>query len=62
MSSDSAAHHDDMATLAKGDSFSTMLRRAGVSASDIGRVSALVGDAMPLSEIEPGTKLVVARD
>ncbi|WP_298335742.1 M23 family metallopeptidase [uncultured Erythrobacter sp.] len=44
-------------TLAKGDSFSTMLRRAGVSATDIGRVSALIGDAMPLSEIEPGTKM-----
>lgn len=46
-----------IATLAKGDSFATMLRRAGVSASDIGRVSALIGDAMPLSEIEPGTKM-----
>lgn len=46
-----------VATLAKGDSFSTMLRRAGVSASDIGRVSALIGDAMQLSEIEPGTKI-----
>lgn len=46
-----------VATLAKGDSFSTMLRRAGVSATDIGRVSALIGDAMPLSDIEPGTKM-----
>ena len=46
-----------VATLAKGDSFSTMLRRAGVSATDIGRVSALIGDAMPLSEIEQGTKM-----
>lgn len=46
-----------VATLAKGDSFSTMLRRAGVSATDIGRVSALIGDAMPLSEIESGTKM-----
>ncbi|MEM1051728.1 MAG: peptidoglycan DD-metalloendopeptidase family protein [Pseudomonadota bacterium] len=48
---------DLVATLAKGDSFSTMLRRAGVSASDIGRVSALIGGAMPLSEIEPGTRM-----
>ena len=46
-----------IATLAAGDSFSSMLRRAGVSATDIGRVSALVGSAMPLSEIEPGTKI-----
>lgn len=45
------------ATLAKGDSFDSMLRRAGVSATDIGRVSALIGDAMPLSEIEPGTTM-----
>jgi murein DD-endopeptidase MepM/ murein hydrolase activator NlpD len=46
-----------VATLAKGDSFATMLRRAGVSAADIGRLSALIGDAMPLSEIEEGTKM-----
>lgn len=46
-----------VATLAPGDSFASMLRRAGVSGEDIGRVSALVGDAMPLSEIEPGTKI-----
>ncbi|AWW73185.1 hypothetical protein CD351_01955 [Erythrobacter sp. KY5] len=46
-----------VATLAPGDSFASMLRRAGVSASDIGNVSSLVGDAMPLSEIEPGTKI-----
>ncbi|MEP0390571.1 MAG: peptidoglycan DD-metalloendopeptidase family protein [Erythrobacter sp.] len=44
-------------TLAKGDSFATMLRRAGVSSSDIGRVSALIGDAMPLSDIESGTAM-----
>ncbi|KEO89479.1 membrane protein [Erythrobacter longus] len=46
-----------VATLARGDSFASMLRRAGVSASDIGRVSALIGDAMPLSDIESGTKI-----
>ena len=46
-----------IATLASGDSFSSMLRRAGVSASDIGRVSSLIGGAMPLSEIEPGTQM-----
>ncbi|WP_247271055.1 M23 family metallopeptidase [Qipengyuania sp. S6317L1] len=46
-----------VATLARGDSFDSALRRAGVSAADIGRLSALIGDAMPLSEIEPGTKI-----
>ncbi|WP_234033176.1 M23 family metallopeptidase [Erythrobacter rubeus] len=46
-----------LATLAPGDSFETMLRRAGVSTSDVDRVSALIGDAMPLSEIEPGTQI-----
>ena len=46
-----------VATLAPGDSFASMLRRAGVSSGDIGRVSALVGEAMPLSEIEPGTQI-----
>lgn len=46
-----------VATLAEGDSFATMLRRAGVSRGDISRVSALVGDAMPISDIKPGTKI-----
>jgi murein DD-endopeptidase MepM/ murein hydrolase activator NlpD len=46
-----------VATLADGDSFASMLRRAGVSGDDISRVSALVGGAMALSEIEPGTKM-----
>ncbi|WP_337661271.1 peptidoglycan DD-metalloendopeptidase family protein [Erythrobacter sp. Alg231-14] len=46
-----------IATLAAGDSFASMLRRAGVSSTDIGRVSALIGGAMPVSEIEPGTKI-----
>ncbi len=46
-----------VATLAEGDSFASMLRRAGVSRGDIGRVSALISDAMPISEIESGTKI-----
>ena len=46
-----------VATLAPGDSFASMLRRAGVSATDIGAVSSLIGNAMPLSEIEPGTQI-----
>ncbi|BDI59783.1 M23 family metallopeptidase [Qipengyuania nanhaisediminis] len=46
-----------IATLAPGDSFASMLRRAGVSARDIGEVSAMIGNAMPLGEIEPGTQV-----
>lgn len=46
-----------LATLAPGDSFASMLRRAGVSAGDIGQVSALIGEAMPIAEIAPGTQI-----
>ncbi|MBX7482266.1 M23 family metallopeptidase [Qipengyuania qiaonensis] len=45
-----------VATLAKGDSFERMLRRAGVGAGDADRVAALVAGAIPLSEIESGTQ------
>ncbi|MEL6737982.1 MAG: peptidoglycan DD-metalloendopeptidase family protein [Pseudomonadota bacterium] len=43
--------------LAPGDSFASMLRRAGVASGDIDRVSALIGQAIPLSDIEPGTAM-----
>jgi murein DD-endopeptidase MepM/ murein hydrolase activator NlpD len=46
-------------TLAPGDSFVTMLRRAGVSSGDIDRAAALVGQALPLGEIAPGTQMDV---
>ena len=46
-----------VSTLAAGDSFASMLRRAGVSVSDIDRVSALVRQAIPISDIEPGTTM-----
>lgn len=46
-------------TLAPGDSFVTMLRRAGVSADDIDRASGLVGQAVALGEIAPGTQMDV---
>lgn len=46
-----------VATLAAGDSFASMLRRAGVSATDIGAVTGLIDAAMPLSDIEPGTQI-----
>ena len=44
-------------TLAAGDSFASMLRRAGVASGDIDRVSALIQQAIPLSDIEPGTAM-----
>lgn len=46
-------------TLAAGDGFASMLRRAGVSAADIDRAAALVGQALPLGEIQPGTQIDV---
>lgn len=50
---------DLVVTLAPGDSFVTMLRRAGVSSADIDRAAALVGQAVPLGEIQPGTQMDV---
>ena len=46
-----------VATLAAGDSFERMLRRAGVGAGDAQRIVTLVGGAMPLSDIEAGTQV-----
>ncbi len=48
-----------LVTLASGDSFVTMLRRAGVSAVDIDRAAALVEQAVPLADIAPGTQIDV---
>ncbi len=46
-----------VATLAKGDSFSRMLQRAGVGRSDASRVTDLVARAIAIGDIEPGTQL-----
>lgn len=46
-----------LATLARGDSFDRMLRRAGVGSGDAQRVLEMVGGAISLSEIEPGTQV-----
>ena len=46
-----------VATLAQGDSFARMLERAGVGAGEASRVVSLVSAAMPLSDIESGTKV-----
>lgn len=44
-----------LATLSRGDSFERMLERAGVGPADVSRVAALVGNAIDVSEIAPGT-------
>ncbi len=48
---------DMTATLGRGDSFERVLKRAGVGGSDAGAVTAMIGQAMDLSDIEPGTRI-----
>ena len=48
---------DLVATLGAGDSFERMLLRAGLSDGEAGQVASLVARAMPLGEIEAGTKI-----
>ncbi len=45
------------ATLARGDSFERMLLRAGVAGAEAEQIVAMLSSAMPLSEVEPGTKV-----
>ncbi|QKG72680.1 M23 family metallopeptidase [Erythrobacter mangrovi] len=46
-----------LATLGQGDNFDRMLRRAGVGTGDTQRVLDMIGGALPLAEIEPGTQV-----
>ncbi|MXO65669.1 M23 family metallopeptidase [Altericroceibacterium endophyticum] len=46
-----------MATLAKGDSFSRMLRRAGVSGSEADHLTQLIADQIDLQDLKPGTQV-----
>jgi murein DD-endopeptidase MepM/ murein hydrolase activator NlpD len=46
-----------VATLAQGDSFARMLQRAGVGKDQAEALSIMVGGAMPLEDIKPGTKV-----
>ncbi|WP_395329744.1 M23 family metallopeptidase [Novosphingobium sp. BL-8H] len=48
-----------VATLGQGDSFARMLERVGVGDDDATRIGALVGQAVPLDQIEPGTQFDV---
>jgi murein DD-endopeptidase MepM/ murein hydrolase activator NlpD len=45
------------ATLGSGDSFVRVLERAGIGNAEAGQIASLVGGAVPLSDIEPGTRL-----
>jgi murein DD-endopeptidase MepM/ murein hydrolase activator NlpD len=45
------------ATLAQGDSFERMLLRAGAGEAEADLIAAMVGQAMPLSDIAAGTKV-----
>ena len=45
-----------VATLGRGDSFDRMLQRAGLSSSDAERVQELIGGAIEMEELSPGTR------
>lgn len=45
-----------VSTLGQSDGFQNMLRRAGVGTTDISQLSQLVGQAVPLGDIAPGTR------
>jgi murein DD-endopeptidase MepM/ murein hydrolase activator NlpD len=45
------------ATLTAGDGFERMLVRAGVSQGEAGTISGMIGQAMPLSDIQSGTRV-----
>ena len=48
-----------VATLAQGDTLGQVLARAGVGAGDSARAQALIGSAIPLSTITPGTHVAI---
>ncbi|MEO0062164.1 MAG: hypothetical protein RLZZ08_724 [Pseudomonadota bacterium] len=48
---------DMEATLAQGDSFPRMLERSGVGPVEADQIAGMVGNAMPLADIAPGTKV-----
>ncbi len=48
---------DLRATLGRGDGFTRVLERAGVAAGEAAKVSAMIGEIMPVGEIRAGTVL-----
>ena len=45
------------ATLGQGDSFTRLLERSGVGGGEAARIAAMVGNAVPIASITPGTRL-----
>ena len=48
------------ATLARGDSFERMLARAGVSGAEAQLIAGMIGGAISIAEVEPGTRIDIA--
>ncbi|RPF71374.1 M23 family metallopeptidase [Aurantiacibacter spongiae] len=48
---------DLVATLTQGDGFDRMLQRAGVSRDEASAIAALIGEAIPVDDIHPGTQV-----
>lgn len=48
---------DLASTLARGDSFDRMLRRAGVGEAEAGQIAGLIAGAIPLADIPAGTQV-----
>ena len=46
-----------LATLGRGESLARTLRRAGIGEEEASQVEQMVGNALPLSDLEPGTKI-----
>ncbi len=46
---------DLRATLGRGDGFARVLERAGVGSAEADRVATLVGEAVPITDLRPGT-------
>lgn len=46
---------DLRATLGRGDGFARVLERAGVASAEADRIATLIGEAVPVTDIRPGT-------
>ncbi|EDL49829.1 M23 family metallopeptidase [Erythrobacter sp. SD-21] len=46
-----------LATLGRGDSLDRTLRRAGIGSAEADEVASLIGRAVPLDELDPGTQI-----
>lgn len=48
---------DLVATLAQGDGFDRMLRRAGVGSDEASQIARMIAQAVPIGDIDPGTQV-----